>query len=62
MTMNPEEFRIYGKQAVDWIADFLQNTEKYPVLAQVKPGDIKKQLPTNSPVRAGKHGRYHRGF
>ena len=47
--MNPEEFRIHGKQLVDWIADYLQTPEIYPVLAQVKPGDIKSQLPKTPP-------------
>ena len=44
--MDPEEFRKLGKEVVDWIADYLKNAEKYPVFSQVKPGDIKKQLPT----------------
>ena len=47
--MNPEEFRKYGKEVVDWIADYLKNVENYPVLSQVKPGDIKKQLPIAPP-------------
>ena len=47
--MDSEEFRLYGKQVIDWIADYLQTPEKYPVLAQVKPGDIKNQLPKTPP-------------
>ena len=34
--MDPEEFRKYGKEIIDWIADYLKNTEKYPVMSQVK--------------------------
>jgi aromatic-L-amino-acid/L-tryptophan decarboxylase len=48
--MDPEEFRKIGKEVVDWIADYLKNAEKYPVFSQVKPGDIKKQLPTAAPA------------
>jgi aromatic-L-amino-acid decarboxylase len=48
--MDPEEFRKYGKEIIDWIADYLKNTEKYPVLSQVKPGEIKKQLPISAPA------------
>ena len=48
--MNPEEFRKVGKEVVDWIADYLKDTGKYPVFSQVKPGDIKKQLPTTPPA------------
>lgn len=48
--MDPEEFRKLGKEVVDWIADYLKNAEKYPVFSQVKPGDIKKQLPIAPPT------------
>jgi len=48
--VDPEAFRTYGKEVVDWIADYLKHTEDYPVLAQVNPGDIKKQLPTAPPA------------
>ena len=48
--IDPEEFRKYGKEVVDWIADYLRNTEKYPVFPNIKPGDIKKQLPTSPPI------------
>jgi aromatic-L-amino-acid decarboxylase len=48
--IDPEEFRKYGKEVVDWIADYLKNPEKYPVFPKVKPGDIKKQLPAVPPA------------
>ena len=48
--MDPEEFRKYGKEIIDWIADYLKNTEKYPVLSQLKPGEIKNQLPISAPA------------
>jgi aromatic-L-amino-acid decarboxylase len=48
--MEPEEFRKIGKEVVDWIADYLNDAEKYPVLSSVKPGDIKKQLPPAPPA------------
>ena len=48
--IDSEEFRTIGKEVVDWMADYLKNAEKYPVLSQVKPGDIKKQLPTVPPA------------
>lgn len=47
--MSPEEFRKQGKEMIDWIADYYENIETYPVLSQVKPGEIKNQLPTNPP-------------
>ena len=48
--MDPEEFRKLGKEVVDWMADYLNNAETYPVFSQIKPGDIKKQLPAAPPA------------
>ena len=50
--MSPDEFRKQGKQMIDWIADYYENIEKYPVLSQVKPGEIKNQLPTIPPAES----------
>ena len=48
--MSPEEFRQYGHQVVDWIADYLSNVDERPVLAQVEPGFLKKAVPTSPPL------------
>ena len=50
--MSSEEFRKQGKLMIDWIADYYENVEKYPVLSQVKPGEIKNQLPDSPPVES----------
>jgi len=50
--MSPDEFRTQGKQMIDWIADYYENLEKYPVLSQVKPGEIKNQLPSLAPMES----------
>ena len=50
--MSPDEFRKQGKQMIDWIADYYENIEKYPVLSQIKPGEIKNQLPTVPPAES----------
>jgi aromatic-L-amino-acid decarboxylase len=47
--MSAEQFREEGKKVIDWIADYYENIEKYPVLSQVKPGEIKASLPNNPP-------------
>jgi aromatic-L-amino-acid decarboxylase len=47
--MNSEDFRAYGKQLIDWIADYLDHPERYPVLSRVKPGEVKGQLPAQPP-------------
>ena len=47
--MDPADFRRHGHELVDWIADYLQHVEKYPVLSRVKPGDITAALPAAAP-------------
>jgi aromatic-L-amino-acid decarboxylase len=47
--MDPEAFRAYGHQIVDWIADYLAHPDRYPVLAQVEPGHVRRQLPQTPP-------------
>ncbi len=51
--MSPSRFREEGKKVIDWIADYYENIEKYPVLSQVKPGEIKSKLPLNAPQSGG---------
>ncbi|NWG27289.1 MAG: amino acid decarboxylase [Ignavibacteriaceae bacterium] len=46
-----EEFRKNGHQLVDWIADYLNDIEKYPPIAQVNPGDILKRIPQYPPQK-----------
>jgi aromatic-L-amino-acid decarboxylase len=47
--MTSDEFRQYGRALIDWIADYWQRVETLPVLAQVQPGDVRRQLPTVPP-------------
>ncbi len=47
--LDPEQFRAYGKQVIDWIADYLANAERYPVLSRSKPGELKHRLPAAPP-------------
>jgi aromatic-L-amino-acid/L-tryptophan decarboxylase len=49
--MTPEEFRRYGHAVVDWIADYHSRIESFPVLSQVKPGEIRAALPKNPPAQ-----------
>lgn len=49
--MSPAEFRKFGHKLIDWIAGYMENIEKYPVLPQVEPGQIKKQLPSSPPAQ-----------
>jgi aromatic-L-amino-acid decarboxylase len=47
--MDKEEFRRFGHELIDWIADYFEHIEDLPVLAQIEPGDLKAQLPVAPP-------------
>ena len=47
--INSKEFRKYAHEFVDWMADYLESVEKYPVKSQVKPGDIYRKIPDSPP-------------
>jgi aromatic-L-amino-acid/L-tryptophan decarboxylase len=47
--MTPDEFRRHGHAVVDWVADYYERIESFPVLAQVRPGDIRASLPPAPP-------------
>jgi aromatic-L-amino-acid/L-tryptophan decarboxylase len=49
--MDPEEFRKHGHEVVDWIADYYQRIEDFPVLSRVAPGEIRASLPKEAPKR-----------
>lgn len=47
--MPPDEFRKYGYKIVDWIANYFENIEKFPVLSQIEPGSLKDAIPKSVP-------------
>jgi len=47
--MTPEEFRRYGREAVDWIADYMERIESFPVCSGIEPGGIRALLPPDPP-------------
>lgn len=47
--MTPDEFRRRGREIIDWIADYMEQVEDYPVLSAVKPGSIRSELPEHPP-------------
>lgn len=47
--MTPDEFRRHGKEMIDWIADYYERVESYPVLSQINPGEIRAALPKSAP-------------
>ena len=57
MTSNPiktgdmpaEDFRRYGYEIVDWIANYFEQIGEYPVLSQIDPDALKNNLPASAP-------------
>ncbi len=47
--MTVDEFRRYGHELVDWIADYRGRVEELPVLSQSKPGELRAALPEHAP-------------
>ena len=50
--MPPEEFLVHGRHILEWISEYLGSDGRYPVLAQVRPGEVRAALPP-SPPREG---------
>ncbi|MCW5964175.1 MAG: amino acid decarboxylase, partial [Bryobacterales bacterium] len=48
-SLSPEEFRRYGHQVVDWIAEYLATSRDYPVLPSTEPGALFDSLPARGP-------------
>ena len=47
--MGKEDFRRFGHELIDWISDYFEDIESFPVLAQIEPGELKAQLPSAPP-------------
>ncbi len=44
-----DDFASAAHQTVDWIAGFLRETRRYPVLPSIKPGELIDALPAHAP-------------
>jgi aromatic-L-amino-acid decarboxylase len=50
--LSRDELVEQGRAVLDWIAEYLEHPEQYPVLAQVRPGEIRASLPASPPREA----------
>jgi aromatic-L-amino-acid/L-tryptophan decarboxylase len=50
--MTPEEFRTFGHQIVDFIADYRAGVNQRPIMATTAPGAVKAALPASPPSTA----------
>lgn len=44
-----QEFREHGHRAVDWIANYMETVDSFPVRSTVEPGSIRAKLPPHPP-------------
>jgi len=50
--METAEFREWAHRLADWMADYYENIESFPVKSQVLPGEIMARLPMLPPVKS----------
>ncbi len=56
------DFRKYGHEFVDWMADYLENVDKLPVKSQVNPGEIFAKIPDQPPGSSESMDKIFRDF
>jgi aromatic-L-amino-acid/L-tryptophan decarboxylase len=49
--MPADEFREHGYKLVDWIADYFDHIDEFPVLSQIDPGWLTGQVPSSPPEK-----------
>jgi len=49
--MNADEFRRLGHELIEWIADYREHIEDFPVMSRVGPGEIREKLPRTPPLK-----------
>lgn len=60
--MDSTQFREEAHKLVDWMADYFEQVEEYPVKPTVKPGDILDQLPDSAPENGESFEEIFRDF
>ena len=46
----PDEFRRQARRVLQWIGDYLEHPERFPVVPRVAPGDIAGTIPAEPPA------------
>jgi aromatic-L-amino-acid decarboxylase len=47
--MTPDDFRKHAHELVEWMADYMENVENFPVKSSSSPGDIFNRIPDKPP-------------
>jgi aromatic-L-amino-acid decarboxylase len=48
----PDEFRRQARRVLQWIGDYLEHPERFPVVPRVTPGEIAETIPNEPPAEA----------
>ncbi len=48
--MNRAEFVEHGRAVIEWIADYLDDPARWPVLPDTSPGNLRQSLPRSAPA------------
>jgi aromatic-L-amino-acid decarboxylase len=60
--MHPDEFRRHAHQLADWMADYFRDVGQLPVTSEVRPGDVRRQLPPSPPDQGESFERLFEDF
>ncbi len=60
--MPPTSCEPAARAVADWITDYLTGVASYPVLAQVRPGEIRESLPPAMPEKGERFPSMFRDF
>lgn len=51
--MSADKFRELGRAFVDFIADYMEQAERYPVMSRARPGEVYDAIPEHPPQAPG---------
>ena len=60
--MDSEAFRREGHALVEWIAAYLDGSERYPVLSRAAPGEVRDAIPATPPTGSASFDEIFRDF
>ena len=52
--MDAQDFRRFGYQLIDWVADYRERMASLPVMSPVQPGEVRAALPAHPPQHGGR--------
>lgn len=48
--MEKEVFKRSGREIIDWLADYLENADRFRIVPDLEPGEVKAKLPAAPPA------------